>query len=283
MRTRAGLALLLLASTALAGCDDAAPRRQAERPSENSSVSSPPVFTTIPECVAGGTSQADCETLQREAQAEHERTAPRSPTQQACESQYGAGECRPHTRDGQTSYIPALTGFVVGAVGAAVAAHVIGGMMTPTAPRPPRVTPVYRSTVTAPPQPYGGGRGYTYGGAYAGAPVNNFVARPAPSAPTQPVRTTPPVATPSPVIPRSTPSDASTARAPSPAPQVAPRVAPAPQVAPRPSWAAPKVTESPAAASRPAGGFGSTATSRGSFTAPRTSSGFSARGGGGGS
>lgn len=280
MRTRAGLALLLLASTALAGCDDAAPRRQAERPSENSSASTPPVFTTIPECVAAGTSQADCETLQREAQAEHERTAPRSPTQQACESQYGAGECRPHSRDGQTSYIPALTGFVVGAVGAAVAAHVIGGMMTPTAPRPPRVTPVYRSTVTAPPQPNGAGRGYTYGGAYAGAPVNSFVARPAPAAPAQPVRTTPPVATPAPVVPRSTPPVVPT-RAPSPVPQVAPRAAPA--QAPRPSWNAPRVTETPAAASRPAGGFGSTATSRGSFTAPRTSSGFSARGGGGGS
>ncbi len=88
--------------------------------------------------------QIKCEADFKVAQANYEKTAPKFSSQNECEGQYGAGQCRSSSFNGASVFIPAMVGFMV--------ANYLSNNRTPQAllparqagavPCPPGVTPV---------------------------------------------------------------------------------------------------------------------------------------------
>jgi uncharacterized protein YgiB involved in biofilm formation len=106
MRRSKSIALLCMAAApiALSGCDDNS-KKQA-------SVGS---FATAAECRASGTfTDEQCEAAQRDALGQYEQRAPRYTSREDCETAHGAAACTPRESHGQSWFMPALTGFMVG-------------------------------------------------------------------------------------------------------------------------------------------------------------------------
>lgn len=289
--TRTSLGLALLASTALTlgGCE--------QKPEQ----SEQPIFRSVEEC-RSTFDMAACDTMLREAQAEHERTSPKFDSLAACENEFDTGKCRMRTTtnangEPQISYGPALAGFVAGAIGAVATAAIIDRMGRPNVQ--PRSSPVYESPMDStrrrcritpglPECRFSGGstttsytasNGTTVATSSAGGRVTTQVTRPAGTNWFNSRTTT----TPAPNTNARTPVTAPT-QGTSPVPKVAPKpwnpptaTQQAPAAPSRPSWSAPTVTQSaPTTTSR--GGFGGSAVSRGGFSSGSSGS----RGGGGG-
>lgn len=100
------------AAAMLSGCDpspEELSRRQFGEPTQIAA------FQTLAECTASGEySQAQCETAQRTARNDDNRTAPRFADRDTCENQFGAGACQPRSDGGQSFFSPLLTGFLIG-------------------------------------------------------------------------------------------------------------------------------------------------------------------------
>ena len=113
-RMRSAAAGLTAVGTAamLGGCDpspEEMSRKQFGPPTEVAA------FQSIGECVAAGDyTQEQCETAQRAATNDDNRTAPRFAEKDLCEDQFGAGSCQPRTDGGQSFFTPLLTGFLIG-------------------------------------------------------------------------------------------------------------------------------------------------------------------------
>lgn len=276
---RTSLMIALLASTALSlGACDNTP----EQPKTETVTQEEILFKNVDECKAGGQFDADqCEALSKNAQEEHAKTAPKFNSREACEAEYGAGKCggtQTQTSTGtQTSYMPALAGFMIGAAGAMAAAHVINGMNRNNTPAyQPRPRPVYESTMRdrRPGQTSYSSGGTTVGTAMQNGRVQTQVTRPAPPSSGGGFWN-------SRQAPASPSSSAVNQNARTPVSPTGPRIqqAPsaAPSVAPKPSWSAPRVTPTAPSVSAP--------TSRpfGGSSRPSSSSFSSGSRGGGGS
>lgn len=92
-------------SAGLAACDQAPPP--------------PKAFETVQECVAAGNEQAGCQTAFDKASETHVATAPRYPSQEACEGAVDVDRCvrtQVRNNDGSFSdvFIPAMAGYMIG-------------------------------------------------------------------------------------------------------------------------------------------------------------------------
>lgn len=72
------------------------------------------IYASTEECIRAGVLGSDvCEAEFRKAADSHLATAPKFPSQGACETQYGASQCRPATHNGASVFVPAMVGFMV--------------------------------------------------------------------------------------------------------------------------------------------------------------------------
>jgi uncharacterized protein YgiB involved in biofilm formation len=118
-------------------------------------------FGNESECVQAGQRQPeDCRAAFTQAQAAHERTAPRFESLSDCETQHGAGRCEMGSRIGAAGYfVPAMIGF----------------MMARNAAQGLRAQPLYGAGLVPPPpppqqqqqQPASGGGGGGGGGSWS--------------------------------------------------------------------------------------------------------------------
>ncbi len=109
-RTRPRLVLGGLAAAAgisLSGCD-VTPDFQ------------PTQFTNVTECVNAGFSQDACDAGYNAAKLEYDRSAPQFSSREACEKEWGTGQCAAPQATGQANgstmsnvFVPALAGFVL--------------------------------------------------------------------------------------------------------------------------------------------------------------------------
>jgi len=100
MKRSRNLKLVLMAAVpvALAGC-------QSEPTGE--------VVQSVAQCEAGGwMSREQCQAAHDEALAAHATSAPRFESQADCESEFG--QCTPQEQAGRTSYLPPMSGFLIG-------------------------------------------------------------------------------------------------------------------------------------------------------------------------
>ncbi len=112
MRSAAAGLSAVGAAAMLSGCDpspEELSRKQFGPPTEVAA------FNSIAECVATGDyTQQQCETAQRTAANDDNRTAPRFADKSVCEDQFGGGACLARTDGGQSFFSPLLTGFLIG-------------------------------------------------------------------------------------------------------------------------------------------------------------------------
>lgn len=72
------------------------------------------IYASVEECIRAGVLGSDiCEAEFRKAAEDHLAAAPKFANQQACETQYGASQCRPATIGGSSVFVPAMVGFMV--------------------------------------------------------------------------------------------------------------------------------------------------------------------------
>lgn len=72
------------------------------------------IYASTEECIRAGVLGSDvCEAEFRKAADSHLAAAPKFPSQGACETQYGASQCRPATYNGASVFVPAMVGFMV--------------------------------------------------------------------------------------------------------------------------------------------------------------------------
>ncbi|GIL38463.1 DUF1190 domain-containing protein [Roseiterribacter gracilis] len=119
MRRSRSIALLFMAAApiALTACDDSA-----KKPTPVGSFASPAACRE-----SGQFTDEQCNAALRDAQAQHETRAPRYESREACEAEHGAAACEPRERNGQSWFMPALAGFMIGRA-------LSGGGMMPSAP-----------------------------------------------------------------------------------------------------------------------------------------------------
>ena len=112
MRSAAAGLSAVGAAAMLSGCDpspEELSRKQFGPPTEVAA------FNSIAECVATGDyTQQQCETAQRTATNDDNRTAPRFADKSVCEDQFGGGSCLARSDGGQSFFSPLLTGFLIG-------------------------------------------------------------------------------------------------------------------------------------------------------------------------
>lgn len=72
------------------------------------------VYNSLADCRAGGQlSASQCEQRFNEASANHLRDAKKFDSNNACETEYGAGSCRSTTWNNATVFVPALAGIML--------------------------------------------------------------------------------------------------------------------------------------------------------------------------
>jgi uncharacterized protein YgiB involved in biofilm formation len=72
------------------------------------------IYASTEECIRAGVLGSDvCEAEFRKAADSHLAAAPKFPSQSACETQYGASQCRSTTVNGASVFVPAMVGFMV--------------------------------------------------------------------------------------------------------------------------------------------------------------------------
>lgn len=72
------------------------------------------IYASTEECIRAGVLGSDvCEAEFRKAADSHLAAAPKFPSQSACETQYGASQCRQTTVNGASVFVPAMVGFMV--------------------------------------------------------------------------------------------------------------------------------------------------------------------------
>ena len=72
-------------------------------------------FQSIAECVSSGDfTQEQCTVAQNEAFQNDAIAAPRFADQDTCTESFGTGNCRMRTENGQSFFVPLLTGFMIG-------------------------------------------------------------------------------------------------------------------------------------------------------------------------
>lgn len=73
------------------------------------------LYADVDECVRANVLGRDaCESQFRAAQEKHVSEAPKFDSQTSCESQYGAGQCKPAQAGASSVFVPAMIGFMVG-------------------------------------------------------------------------------------------------------------------------------------------------------------------------
>jgi uncharacterized protein YgiB involved in biofilm formation len=75
----------------------------------------PVIYQSVDNCVqAGELSYSECKQHFDEALAEHQKTAPRFDTKEACSAEWGDGQCQQTpTASGHGSFMPMLAGFMM--------------------------------------------------------------------------------------------------------------------------------------------------------------------------
>jgi hypothetical protein len=77
-------------------------------------VSDAAIYADISECIRGGAlNREQCEGQFAEAEKNHVSAAPKFANAGECESQYGAGQCKPASFNGASVFVPAMVGMLV--------------------------------------------------------------------------------------------------------------------------------------------------------------------------
>lgn len=113
------------------------------------------LYADVDECVrANVLGRETCESQFRAAQDKHVSEAPKFGTQNACEAQYGAGQCKPAQANGASVFVPAMIGFMVGNyLSNARNAQALMPPKLAAQPCPPGVTPQMQPGCAMPRQP----------------------------------------------------------------------------------------------------------------------------------
>ncbi|MCA1998556.1 MAG: DUF1190 domain-containing protein [Hyphomicrobiales bacterium] len=72
------------------------------------------IYNDVDECIRAGVLSGDtCREQFNEASNKHLERAPKFASQSACETEYGASQCKPATFNGAAVFVPAMIGFLV--------------------------------------------------------------------------------------------------------------------------------------------------------------------------
>lgn len=99
------LAIMGAIPLVLAACGDDGSNQQQQMANTNA-----PVYKTVDDCVKAGNESSVCQ----QAFAGAQNQAPRFNSQNSCMDQSGANQCVMRTENGQSIWVPMLTGFMLG-------------------------------------------------------------------------------------------------------------------------------------------------------------------------